>query len=338
MAAQLIAHNLEFGPYALRFSKPEDFPVVQKVIEAAEGIEESKKIAVYPRDPAILKWSVDNGLVTILERIAANGDIPKLGAPRKIVGLTSIYPLGIDEKGMQRRIEIRQSKGVQPVLRLALDIGSTRYAKEWDLANANGKPSNCFYTLLVGTTVLNAFHKAGRQLGERDFFPDTITANVQNRKDLGTIIERVTTLPLGFEFRTPSDELIKATGATTVGDRFEEMSKSYFELPVSKLTNSAAFLNNAIAMRTVSGFYGAVQHTAHVQFEFDRDFLSTLESIEKNKAWLSERSDESYTQVRQHLSRVMPAIVSSAKVAVTPARKPVRRPAAGRRSAEPLRA
>lgn len=310
-----------FPGYVFRYSRTEDVAEVTKII-AGEGLEDSKRQAVYPRDPSLVNWAVSNGLFTIIERHAMNErELALLGQPSKIVAITGMYPLGLDEHGHQRRFPVENTnKGGHPISRFVVEVGSTRYLKENDLPNALGhKPANCFYLPIVAGVVAKIFHLAGREVGDRVLNVDAITANVQTREPMIDIMTRLQAPPLGFVQIRPASELKEYTGSITQGEAFQTMDKNFYSFPAQALPDLAMYMLQCVRAGMVSSDTGMIINTVGMRFEIEGDLIKTLDAVARRAgSIIQEPKGVSMTDVRERLNPSIPVNDAVIQVQASP--------------------
>jgi hypothetical protein len=280
-----------FGSYVAGFTTADDVDAVLRLIESKASLSPSKRDAVYERAHNIISQNVSNGLFCKIERVATNeNELEKLGGEKRLIAITGAYLLAVNELGVHTAIPTETAMERQHIRHRAAEIGTTLHIEANDLPNADDKyPKRCFYRPLIAMTTLNLFRLAGQEVGGKKLGFDTITANVQNRPQMRTIMNWLTHGPLDWSMiERPSKELIKATSETTVDDEdFLARDKFFYELFPSSLPVMARYLLDCARTGRVTSDHETLQNTVHMGFDLSTEMVTFLQVIKSSPQYFA---------------------------------------------------
>ena len=308
----MIYKNNNFGSYQASYTTAEDVSAIQSLIESKDLLPPSKREAVYRREKDVLTRNISSGLFFKIERVAiSEEEFNALGRQsKKIIGITGAYLLNVGNDGLPQKIPTETARNRQRIESRTVDIGTTLVIHDNDIPNADGLlPKRCFFKLLVAATTLNLVRLVGQKIEGQNISFDTITASVQNRVEMQTIMNWLTHKTLGWNLiERPSRQLIDATSITTGNDpTFQSHDKFYYELSPCKLPTSASYLLDCWENDRVTSDHDFGKHTAHIDIQFDEKMVAFLRAVKEGAHFLSNNSQAGFEYLRSRLPFSQPS-------------------------------
>jgi len=321
-----------FGPYKASYTTEKDVEEILAFIESKEReLVASKSTAVYRRRDEVLVPTISNGLGFKIERHAANEEEYKaLGNKEKrIMGFTGAYILGVDDNGVQSRVPTEMAKGLHTRLHEVAEVGTTLVIPPFDLANTDGNlPKRCFFKLLIAATTLNLFRLAGSEVGGQQIKFDTVTANVQNRVEMRTVMNWLTNAPLAWQMiERPSVQLAQISSETTIdAEDYNSRDKFFYELVTSSLPGSAKYVLDCMKSHRLPSDHEFDKHIAHIDFDISDEIVQFFHAVKSAGKYFKDNAESGLTDVRRRLHvPELPQVSSLAHASgyQTPARQPM---------------